>query len=65
MADRKPLHIEPISEMGGLLELAREAPVSVEYDGTIYRIDRQGPLPVADIRSCQSTRRIAFGDRAL
>jgi hypothetical protein len=43
VADRKPIHIEPTSEAGKLLELASDAPVSVESGGAIYRIERQEP----------------------
>ncbi|MBX3068964.1 MAG: hypothetical protein KF883_00550 [Thermomicrobiales bacterium] len=43
MAERKPLHVEPASETGKLLELANVAPVSIESGGALYRIERQEP----------------------
>lgn len=41
MAERKPIHIEPSSETARLLQLVGEEPITIEFDGVRYRIERE------------------------
>ncbi len=41
MAERKVIHIEPESETGKLLRLVEAGPVSLEFEGKTFRIERE------------------------
>jgi hypothetical protein len=41
MDEPKPIHVEPTSETGKLLERAGDLPLTVESGGRLYRIERQ------------------------
>lgn len=41
MAERKVIHIEPESETGKLLRLVEVGPVSLEFEGKTFRIERE------------------------
>lgn len=67
VSDPRVIHVEPVGELGRLLDEAVHLPVEVEKDGVRYRIhrvsspDRTPPTPEQIARSIDGIRRASGG----